>query len=92
MTPTHLALLRAHHHGAHTSLLRHVYHVLLRCSHNERHTIATRRHSHDDVERLNVDAIGLVRALVRFDPTETAMKVRSITDAQNLVDLIFCVG
>ncbi|KIL55177.1 hypothetical protein M378DRAFT_173820 [Amanita muscaria Koide BX008] len=41
---------------------------------------------------LNVDTIGLVRALVRFDPTETAMKVRSIADAQNLVELIFCVG
>ncbi|KIL56637.1 hypothetical protein M378DRAFT_172527 [Amanita muscaria Koide BX008] len=41
---------------------------------------------------LNMDAIGLVRALIRFDPTETAMKVRSITDAQNLIELIFCVG
>ena len=41
---------------------------------------------------LNMDAIGLVRALVRFDPTETAMKVRSMTDGQNLVELIFCVG
>ncbi|KAM6492945.1 hypothetical protein JOM56_011079 [Amanita muscaria] len=41
---------------------------------------------------LNVDAIGLVRALIRFDPTETAMKVRSIMDAQNLVELIFCLN
>ena len=41
---------------------------------------------------LNVDTIGLVRALVHFDPSETAMQVRSIADAQNLVDLIFCVG
>ena len=40
---------------------------------------------------LNVDAIGLIRALIHFDPTETAMKVRSITDAQNLLELIFCV-
>ncbi|KAM6503620.1 hypothetical protein JOM56_000563 [Amanita muscaria] len=41
---------------------------------------------------LNVDTIGLVRALVHFDPTETAMKVRSITDAQNLIELIFCLN
>ena len=41
---------------------------------------------------LNVDAIGLVRALIRFDPTETAMKVWSIKDAQNLLELIVCVG
>jgi hypothetical protein len=33
-----------------------------------------------------------MRALVRFDPTETAMKLSSITDAQNLIELIFCVG
>ncbi|KIL57339.1 hypothetical protein M378DRAFT_395865 [Amanita muscaria Koide BX008] len=46
-----------------------------------------------DVEvSLNVRTIGLIRALVCFDPTETAMKVRSITDAENLVELIFCVG
>ncbi|KAM6491054.1 hypothetical protein JOM56_013293 [Amanita muscaria] len=38
---------------------------------------------------LNAYTIGLVRALIRFDPTETAMKVRSMTDAQNLVELIF---
>ncbi|KIL58438.1 hypothetical protein M378DRAFT_317348 [Amanita muscaria Koide BX008] len=37
---------------------------------------------------LKEDTIGLVRALVRFDPTETATKVRALTDAQNLVDLI----
>ncbi|KIL63122.1 hypothetical protein M378DRAFT_728741 [Amanita muscaria Koide BX008] len=41
---------------------------------------------------LNVDTIGLVRALVHFDPTETAMKVRSITDAQDLIELIFCLN
>ena len=41
---------------------------------------------------LSVDAIGLMRMLVRFDPIETAMKIRSIVDAQNLVELIFCVG
>ncbi|KAM6492943.1 hypothetical protein JOM56_011077, partial [Amanita muscaria] len=37
---------------------------------------------------LKEDTIGLMRALVRFDPTETATKVRALTDAQNLVDLI----
>ncbi|KAM6491083.1 hypothetical protein JOM56_013322 [Amanita muscaria] len=41
---------------------------------------------------LNADTIGLVRALIRFDPTETAMKVRSMTDAQNLTELIFCLN
>ncbi|KAM6492922.1 hypothetical protein JOM56_011056 [Amanita muscaria] len=41
---------------------------------------------------LSVDAIGFVRALIRFDPTEAALKVRSMTDAQNLLELIFCVG
>ncbi|KIL64571.1 hypothetical protein M378DRAFT_163021 [Amanita muscaria Koide BX008] len=41
---------------------------------------------------LNMETIGLVRALVHFDPTETAMKIRSITDAQNLIELIFCVS
>ncbi|KIL62942.1 hypothetical protein M378DRAFT_12463 [Amanita muscaria Koide BX008] len=40
---------------------------------------------------LDMENISLVRALVRFDPTEIAMKVRSITDAQNLFDLIFCL-
>ncbi|KIL61644.1 hypothetical protein M378DRAFT_166589 [Amanita muscaria Koide BX008] len=39
---------------------------------------------------LNVRTIGLMRALVRFDATETAMKIRSMTDAENLVELIFC--
>ncbi|KAM6501591.1 hypothetical protein JOM56_001568 [Amanita muscaria] len=41
---------------------------------------------------LDVDTIGLVRALVHFDPIETAMKVRSITDAQNLIELISCLN
>ena len=40
---------------------------------------------------LNMDTVGLVRALVRFDPIETAMKIRSISDARNLVELILCV-
>ncbi|KAM6491224.1 hypothetical protein JOM56_013463 [Amanita muscaria] len=33
-----------------------------------------------------------MRALVCFDPAETAMKIRSITDAENLVELIFCLN
>ncbi|KIL54588.1 hypothetical protein M378DRAFT_174158 [Amanita muscaria Koide BX008] len=41
---------------------------------------------------LNVHTIGLMHALVRFDPTETAMKIRSMTDAENLVELIFCLN
>ncbi|KAM6503522.1 hypothetical protein JOM56_000465 [Amanita muscaria] len=38
------------------------------------------------------DIIGLMRALVLFDPIETAMKIRLITDAQNIIDLIFCLN
>ncbi|KIL55684.1 hypothetical protein M378DRAFT_173426 [Amanita muscaria Koide BX008] len=41
---------------------------------------------------LSADTIGLVRALIRFNPTETAMKVLSMTDAQNLLELIFCLN
>ncbi|KAM6493171.1 hypothetical protein JOM56_011305 [Amanita muscaria] len=41
---------------------------------------------------LNIEMISLMRALVRFNPAETAMKIRMITDAQNLIELIFCLN
>jgi hypothetical protein len=36
--------------------------------------------------------VNLMRSLLHFDPVETASKIRSRSDAQDLVDLIFYVG
>ena len=41
--------------------------MLLRCAYHKRHTIPTRHHSYDDVEGLDVEAIGIVEDLEGLD-------------------------